>query len=154
MRVVFHAFDDGTYHLFETDDDLQKRQTLEGAPPAKHVLRLIAAIEATFDDTDEAFQNIEFGFEKISSLISDGVVRGRRVVLHGFGTGKYHLFSTDLEGRDRRTLDGNPNAWREYKRIIAFLEAICDDSEDALQKLQEGLEQVRGVLLQRRLAVL
>jgi hypothetical protein len=68
-----------------------------------------------------------------------------RIVYHGFQDGTYHLFQTEDDGKNRRTLkDSRPDV--RVRRLTVFIEVGCEDNEQSLQGLQEGLDKVAGAL--------
>jgi hypothetical protein len=63
------------------------------------------------------------------------------MVYHGFHDGTYHLFQTEDSGKNRRTLeDTRPD--RHVRRLTVFIEVGCENNEQSLQGLQEGLDRI------------
>jgi len=60
-----------------------------------------------------------------------------RIVYHGFSDGTYHIFQTEDDGSNRRTLEGHPPT--RATRIIAFVELLCANTQEGLEKLKAGL---------------
>ncbi len=69
MRMVYHGFHDGTYHLFQTDDDAKNRQTLEDTRPDRRVRRLTVFIEVGCEDDAQALQGLQGGLDKIARAL-------------------------------------------------------------------------------------
>ena len=75
MRIVYHGFHDGTYHLFQTDDDARNRRTLDDTRPDRHVRRLTVFIEVGCENNGQSLQGLQEGLDKVAcTLKREGVL--------------------------------------------------------------------------------
>jgi hypothetical protein len=77
MRMVYHGFHDGTYHLFQTEDNGKNRRTLENTRPDVRVRRLTVFIEVGCSNNEQGLQELQEGLDKIArELQREGVLVG------------------------------------------------------------------------------
>jgi hypothetical protein len=65
MRIVYHGFSDGTYHIFQTEESSGQRRTLEGHPPTR-ATRIIAFIELNCANTQEGLEKLKVGLTNLT----------------------------------------------------------------------------------------
>ena len=81
MRIVYKVYADGSYVIYQTDENGENRKVLKGKLPAPHsVARISSHIEVICDDEEEAIARTS---NALSTLSKDIKVAGASPSNHG-----------------------------------------------------------------------